>query len=257
MPNHFFSYIILGTMHTLLTVSLKTINNIIQPNYCITCYRRIPSECQSPLCKECITKIEFNLAPFCLTCGRSLHDLPSVKGICKQCLLEEKPQVIIYHVFKYRQTIREAIHRFKYQAQLGLLPFFTNHLFNFYREYILPYYKIDYISYVPLYAGKLREREFNQAEILATALACKIETPVLNLLIRTKYTRPQSELDENQRWKNVAEAFKLNPRYAQIINGKTILIIDDVVTTRATLTACARQLKEFNVQAIGLALAGG
>ncbi|HDL10120.1 MAG TPA: ComF family protein [Candidatus Omnitrophica bacterium] len=244
-------------MHTLLTVSLKTINNIIQPNYCLTCYQRIPGEYQSPLCKECITKIEFNLAPFCLTCGRSLHDLPSVKGICKQCLLKEKPQIIVYYVFKYRQTIREAIHRFKYQAQLGLLPFFTNHLLNFYRQHIFPYYKIDYISYVPLHAGKLREREFNQAKLLAKAVARKIEIPLLNLLIRTKYTLPQSELDENQRWKNVAEAFKLNLCYAQIIKGKTILIIDDVVTTRATLTACARQLKKFNAQVIGFTLAGG
>lgn len=244
-------------MHTLLTVSLKTINNIIQPNYCITCYRRIPGEYQSPLCKECITKIKFNPAPFCLSCGRSIHAFPSVKGICKQCLLEEKPQILVYYIFKYRQTIREAIHRFKYQAQLGLLPFFTNHLLNFYREHILPYYKIDYISYVPLYAGKLREREFNQAELLATALARKIEIPALKLLIRTRPTRPQSELDENQRWENVAQAFKLNPRYIQIVNGKTILIIDDVVTTRATLTSCAHQLKKSNAQVVGLTLAGG
>jgi len=154
----------------------------------------------------------------------------------------------VFYVFKYEDTIREAIHKFKYQGELRLLPFFSSHLVEFYREYIFPYHKIDCISYVPLYSGKFREREFNQAELLAKYLASKTQIPMLKrLLLRIQYTRPQSELDEKQRWENVTDT----------ISGKTIIIIDDVVTTSATLTACARELQKYNAQVMGFALAGG
>ncbi len=164
----------------------------------------------------------------------------------------------VFYVFKYEDTIREGIHKFKYQGELRLLPFFSSHLVEFYREYIFPYHKIDCISYVPLYPGKFREREFNQAELLAKYLASKTQIPMLKrLLLRIRYTRPQSELDEKQRWENVTGVFRLNPKYKDTISGKTIIIIDDVVTTSATLTACARELQKYNAQVMGFALAGG
>lgn len=245
-------------MHTLLTVTIKALNNLIQPYYCAICYNRIPFQTQIPLCAGCGEKIEFNLPPFCKICGHSIYDSPGLKDICKECLFSENSKLKVYYVFKYKDTIREAIHKFKYQAELRLLPFFSSHLLNFYREHILPYHKIDYISYVPLYHGKLREREFNQAEILARQLSKKTQLPMLKkLLIRIRYTRPQSELNEKERWKNVADAFKLNPKYGKILSGKTILLIDDLVTTSATLTECAYQLKKYNAQTIGFTLAGG
>jgi ComF family protein len=245
-------------MHTLLTVTIKALNNLIQPYYCAICYNRIPFQTQVPLCAHCGEKIEFNPPPFCQICGRSLDNHPEVKGVCRECLFAQRPKLRVYYVFKYKGAIREAIHKFKYQAELRLLPFFSSHLLNFYREHILPYHKIDYISYVPLYHGKFREREFNQAEILAKQLGRKTQLPMLKkLLIRIRYTRPQSELDKKERWRNVADAFKLNPKYIKILSGKTILLIDDLVTTSATLTECAHQLKKYNAKTIGFTLAGG
>lgn len=101
---------------------------------------------------------------------------------------------------------------------------------------------------VPLHPKRQRWRGFNQADLLAQKLAASTGTPVLPLLIRTHFHRPQMELSKLERQRNMKGAFAINPKYASSVKGlvnaeKTFLLIDDVATTLSTLHSCAKTLR--------------
>ena len=117
--------------------------------------------------------------------------------------------------------------------------------------------EIDMIVPVPLHPVKLRERQFNQSELLAAHLARKINKNVVRDKVkRIKYTAPQTKLKRDQRLKNVRGAFlvKKNADFKE----KTVLLVDDVLTTGATLHECAKALKDAGAKkVVALALARG
>jgi ComF family protein len=107
----------------------------------------------------------------------------------------------------------------------------------------IPTNEIDFIVPVPLHRLRLKEREFNQSEILASRLAKYFNIPLIkNSLIRTRPTPPQANLSKEERLKNVNGAFKL--RENELLKGKNILLIDDVFTTGSTVDQCAKVLKK-------------
>ena len=103
--------------------------------------------------------------------------------------------------------------------------------------------RFDYILPIPLHRTKEREREFNQAYILAQPLAAKFKKKLLlRNIYRTRFTLSQSELASHQRKENIRGAFGITNR--ETIKGKNILIVDDVFTTGATVNECAALLKK-------------
>ena len=186
-------------------------------------------------------------------------NIASYNGLCKHCLFGEWEESLrVFYPFKYSGAIKELIHKFKFDGMKNLAKFFGEKLYLFAREFILPFHQVDFICYVPLHPKKLREREFNQAHLLAKELTKKTKIPVLeNLLFRRKYTCPQSELSGKERKTNVKGAFKLNPRYKDKLKGSNLLLIDDIITTGSTLKECVRKLRETNCQVIALTIAGG
>jgi len=122
---------------------------------------------------------------------------------------------------------------------------------------------VDAITCVPLHPRKQRQRGFNQSEVIAKRLAQHLHKPYFNLLKRTKYSKPQAgKMNKLERAKNTANLYSLNwilgssPR---MTNGSPrmtiILLVDDVITTGATLNACAKLLKQAGFQkVVGLAV---
>ena len=101
--------------------------------------------------------------------------------------------------------------------------------------------KVDLILPVPLHRVKQRQRQFNQANLLAKALSCAFTKPVLDKqLMRIKSGPAQVNLSQAQRLKNVQDAFKV--KNARLVNNKNILLVDDVFTTGATVNECAKVL---------------
>jgi len=146
----------------------------------------------------------------------------------------------LYSVGLYKGILKEAIHLLKYRGKLSLVKDLSGLLIEFANIH-LDITQIDLIVPVPLHNTKLREREFNQATILAMPIAKKFGIPLSQgNLERVRATQPQTGLKRHERLQNLKGAFKVkNP---SIINEKRILLVDDVFTTGATVNECGKVL---------------
>jgi len=116
-------------------------------------------------------------------------------------------------------------------------------MIDFIREYDLPIGDMDFIIPVPLHKTRLREREFNQAEILSDCIAREFNKKVGgDYLIRNRATRTQTELEDGERLLNVRGSFSVKENGC--VTGKNILLVDDVLTTAATSSEAASVLKD-------------
>lgn len=149
--------------------------------------------------------------------------------------------ISLYH-FEKDGALQSIIHQLKYDGMTSL----GHELGRKLGEKLMtefPRPAIDGIVPVPLHATKLRERGYNQSNYIAMGIRERSEVPVFtSLLQRHKYTTSQTQLSAQERKENVGDAFELNKRYLLNLTGKTFLIVDDVITTGATIEACAQAL---------------
>jgi len=139
-----------------------------------------------------------------------------------------------------RDPVLEVIHRYKYQRALWFEPFLADLLVQAAGPCLAGQNGMMIVP-VPLYPTKEREREFNQAVRLANRLGAATRIPVnKRLLRRVLSTRTQTQLTREERLENVRNAFAM--RNGQHLNGERIILLDDVFTTGATTSACARVL---------------
>ena len=193
----------------------------------------------------------------CPRCGKSFGSPEALAysplHLCLDC--RKKPPVFdqALSVGNFEGPLREAIHQYKYRPcrSLGhpLAMWMTAHLRSL--------EAIDLIMPVPLHTSRLRKRGFNQALLLAAPVAKTAAVPLsYDNLVRIRPTRPQVELSGDERLHNVAGAFAL--KRPDAVAGTSILLIDDVFTTGATMNECSRVLKEsgaVHVYALTLARA--
>ena len=106
----------------------------------------------------------------------------------------------------------------------------------------------DLVVPVPLHPARLRERGFNQAELLAKILAQKTNVPLHRALERVRYTTTQTAFDRAERMENLRDAFRLRKKIA--VRGLRVLLVDDILTTGSTLSECARVLRDAGAQSV-------
>jgi ComF family protein len=146
--------------------------------------------------------------------------------------------------------MREAIYGLKYHYIRDLALPLGEMLGEYYQNTPLP---ADVIVPVPLHRRRKRERGYNQSALLAQQLGAAVQIPVrLDLLRRHRYTRSQTRLNPQQRSQNVHGAFSCAPQpgIAQAIAGRRLLLVDDVLTTGATLRECAQVLRDKGARSI-------
>jgi len=142
----------------------------------------------------------------------------------------------------YEGAIKNLIHEFKYKGKDHLGRPLSKLMTDFIKEYNLATDCLDFIVPIPLHKTRLREREFNQAEILAKHIAEEFKKDLLSdCLIRHRHTKTQTDLENNQRLLNVKGSFSVNR--GRDLKGKNVLLVDDVLTTGATSSEAANVLR--------------
>ena len=217
--------------------------DIIYPKICFICREKLDKSCVDELvCLKCWVAIKKNTPPFCTRCGRSLDSKSLTENVCCACLKRPVHFDRAFVPCVYAGPIKDLIHEFKYNNKDYLATTLSRLMSDFIREYDVPVNFLDLIVPVPLHPARLREREFNQAELLARLIASLYKIMVsADNLIRRRYTKTQTELESQDRLVNVKDSFAV--RTPELFKGKNILLVDDVMTTGATSSEAALALK--------------
>lgn len=211
----------------------------ILPKLCIACDKRVHED--DEFCKNCAPFIKRVSRPTCKACGRSKKRCPTQR--------KNMNYDFICAPFYYRGAIREGLRRFKFGNRQSSADFFANQMASFLsKEH--PDEVFDYITYVPMTKTQLKERGFNQSQLLAEKLAKILNVECRSdILIKLYDIEPQHNLKAMYRQGNVAGVFDVENK--EIIKGKNILIVDDIKTTGYTLNECAKMLRQYDADTVG------
>lgn len=150
--------------------------------------------------------------------------------------------------YRSRGVVRDLIHHFKYNKQFHLRHLLARMLCEGFSEARVQALGVEGLVPVPLHPAREREREFNQAEVLASLASKRLGRPMIDALRRVRYTLTQTHFHREERFGNLEGAFAL--RRGAEIAGKNLALVDDVLTTGSTADACARVLKEAGASAV-------
>ncbi len=198
------------------------------------------------LCPTCAENIAPRTGGYCPQCGDIFGDHDTPVTICGSCRTSPPSWDHLYFHNIHADTLRDLILSYKFNNGIGR----TNLLSQLALE---AFYKDDTripdaIIPVPLHTKRLLWRGYNQSTEIALALGKALDRPVLKKgLIRTRHTIPQTKLDKVERQENMRNAFMAD---IEAVEGKTILIVDDVYTTGATLRECTKTLRRAGVTGV-------
>ncbi|HOD11763.1 MAG TPA: ComF family protein [Candidatus Omnitrophota bacterium] len=227
---------------------LEAFLNLIYPPQCWLCHATL-AERRQTLCVSCREKIRHNIPPFCARCSRPLEKLS--RSICHQCQKRLPDFDQSWAATIYNDAMKELLHQFKYKGKTGLRHFFADLLFVFIERYKVPVQQFDLLVPMPIHSAKYREREFNQTVLLAELLSKHFSlTCCDHNLARVAHGPAQALLSEKERWTNVQGAFRI--RQPQKIKNKSILIIDDLITTGATASSAAITCRKAGARTVGI-----
>lgn len=216
---------------------ISSMLDFILPPLCLGCDEYCDNE--SNICDLCLNKIEEYEYPICLNCNSTLTKIP-----CHFCKDKSLP---VFIMGEYRFPLDEIIKQFKFKGITHLSSFFSNLIISKYKTDILNL-KADCIVPVPLHYAREKERGYNQAELMAKQISHELNLPFrTDLIIRAKKRKPQVKSKLSEREKNIKDVF-------QVINKDEklrIIILDDVVTSGATMKEVANTLNKNNHKVVG------
>lgn len=218
-------------MHKLL----KTGADYLFPPRCPVCDSVIlPDE---ELCRGCEKELLPVLEPACASCGKPVGD--ERQEYCGDCAAKRHNFCQGKAVFVYRGAIRQSMYRFKYANRREYAQFYARYAVRLHGAW-LGRKQVEVIVPIPMYRKKQKKRGYNQAEVFARALGRETGLPVEGrLLVRSRDTVPQKELNDRQRRQNLKNAFQLVP---DIVKYRKILLVDDIYTTGSTMDEAAKTL---------------
>lgn len=227
--------------------------DLLLPPLCPLCNRRLDEGRRDPLCGGCWDGLERLAPPFCAICGLPFGSFGAggeESHRCEACRRQRPPFAYARAVTLYGDTVREAIHALKFRGKHSL----SRPLGDLLAEdgaRLIPGERVDCLIPVPLHPRREAERGFNQALLLARQVGRRWRIPVAEgALRRTVPTRSQTELGGEERRRNVTGVFSLRRPHA--VTGRHVLLIDDIFTTGATVSECARILLAGGATTVGV-----
>jgi ComF family protein len=219
--------------------------NLLYPPRCAVCGDRFGLEAERRVCARCLSRTEKIAQPICSICGAPMQSATLIDDRCASCLDRRPHFGSARSIARYRasaegdrRSLPSLIRRHKYGLDQSLQKALAEFLGD-----ELPYSSADcdVVIPVPLHRRRLWWRGFNQAALLARTISLRLDKPLeLQTLMRTKVTTPQTSQDHDARRRNVRRAFSV--ARAARIKGRRVLLVDDVMTTGATVDECARVL---------------
>ena len=227
----------------------QRILHFIFPSACETC-NAVLSEGDLPLfCRPCWETIRPIMGPTCAVCGipntLAAGATDDAKNECHSCRDSPPHYDTVTAIFRYEGVLATAVQRMKYRSRTSLIGPVTGLM----HEHLNKINVVDAVLAVPLHITRLRKREFNQSLSLAEPVAEYLGVPLLiDSLVRTRQTAPQTTLEWKDRHSNVRHAFSV--RRPEEVENKTLLLVDDVLTTGSTVNECARTLRNVGAKSI-------
>ncbi|MFZ4396467.1 MAG: phosphoribosyltransferase family protein [Kiritimatiellia bacterium] len=221
--------------------------DLVFPRDCAGCGRAVDRP-HGHVCWECFRSIELRATGLCRQCGLTIEGQTVHDFVCSACRDHEPAFEMARSASRFSGVVREMLHQFKYGGATWL----CQDLADLLHGCVLGHYaaeEVDLVVPVPLHGQKQRDRGYNQAALLAAALASRLNRPqVGDVLMRTRDTPTQTKLHAEQRRKNVRNAFAVcAPEW---VRGRTVLLVDDVMTTGATLSEAAATLKRAGARRV-------
>lgn len=229
---------------------ISTCGDLLYPRNCHICSGLLKGKAgafDDHLCASCYSTMRETHLVSCIYCGSKLNNDKELNDLCcKDCRQKNHPYQKLLTCYIYEGAVKELIHKFKY----GNRPYLCATITKLMTKRLHPdfFRDIDCLVPVPLHPARLREREFNQAELIARDLCSHFNKTLCQPLKRTRNTDSQTSLDQTQRFQNLKGAFILDD--PSCVQGKRIAIIDDVVTTAATASAASEVLKDAGASGV-------
>jgi ComF family protein len=228
-----------------LIIPFSSLLDLFFPRLCLACNERLV-EGELFLCLHCLNDIPY--AKF-----DDLKDNKLIQQFWGRCQIEN---ATAYFHFLKESRYQNIIHQIKYNEQKQLAVYLGKQLGLLLLKTELA--EIDYIIPVPLHKKRLKERGYNQSELIASGLAETMKKEILTQNItRIKYSKTQTKKSRYHRWENVKDLFELTAN-TSILKNKHILLVDDVITTGATIEACVNcltKIENIKISVAGLAFA--
>ncbi len=223
----------------------KIIFKIFTQN-CIFCNEKTNNFYTSPVCKKCFNSLEI-WGNSCIKCGKRVENVK----ICGECLDNNGFFDYLFHLYSYEGKAKEIINLYKFKGAWYFAEVFSEKIYEILKS-IEEEYKFAPITFVPAHPYRIFTRNYNPVEYLTKKFCKKYNKIFLATLKKFKFKKPQTSLNKKEREKNVKGTFKLIEKELP----EKIIIIDDIYTTGATLTECAKVLKKAGVQNVtGITLA--
>jgi ComF family protein len=220
------------------TAGRQLLDSVLPP-LCLGCNEIVAEP--GALCGACWPGFSFIAAPMCVRCGVPFAEHIGEKAQCGACLRRPPRYLRARAALVYDERSRRLVLPFKHGDRTDMAKSCGRWMARAGHDLVA---EADLIAPVPLHWRRLFARRYNQALLLARSVARHGGRPVApDLLHRARWTGSQAGLRADERRKNVRRAFEVNARWAGGLKGKAVLLVDDVLTTGATVEACALALQ--------------
>jgi competence protein ComFC len=226
----------------------KLVEVLLYPSFCEICHKFMENSGERVICLSCRGKIKPRASSYCLCCGRFFEGAGE-PHLCRECLEKTPPYTRHRSCARYEGIVKDVILLYKYRGFEVLGSFLGDFAARATKPDLALWPGVEAIIPVPLHPARKRERGFNQSEVLARRLS-KIKQIRLdkNRLVKVKNVPPQTSLEAKARGKNVRGAFRI--KKAGELEGKIVLLVDDVYTTGSTIRECSSVLRKAGVKEV-------